>query len=199
MDTCCKVGRGIARYGLDGYDAELAAAWTRERDPRSTRELARAFDVRLLRAAMREAGMDPLDGDAANYYRLLTDGEVTSGARTQARDRLAREGVPVETLESAFVSHQTIYRHLTDCLGARRERGRANPVDDTREATDALRNRLRAVTTERLDRLAGDSLAVTDPTVFVSVSVACESCGRQTPLADLLDSGGCACQADSSA
>jgi len=93
----CKVGRVLARRDLDRHD-EMADRW-RSRDV-SLRSLERELNVALLRAAAREAGVATLDGEVENLYRLLTDDDVTSGTRVQARRRLENEGLDVDAVRS---------------------------------------------------------------------------------------------------
>lgn len=197
----CKVGRGVDAYELDDVNEELISRWCGEgRTRQSLRELADYFNRKLLRAGMGQAGTPPLDGEAANVYRLLTDDDVSSGARTQTRGRLEADGVDVDAIEAQFVSHQTVHSHLTDCLGVTREKDGGD--SGTRRAADrdrirALQSRTEAVTTDALDRLAdGDALALAGFDVFVDVTVLCDSCGRQHDVGALLDAGGCDCQRD---
>lgn len=195
----CKVGRGIEAFELSGLDDELARRWQGDgRDRQSLRELATYFNRELLRAAMDGAGSTPLDGEVANVYRLLTDDDVSSGVRTQTRRRLADAGVPVEDVESQFVSHQTIHTHLTDCLGVSRDEEVADPAERRRADRDrirALQTRTEVVTADTLERLRdADAVDLAEFDVLVDVTVLCGSCGAQYDVADLLDAGGCDCQ-----
>jgi hypothetical protein len=66
---------------------------------------------------MSEAGLNPLDGEAANTYRLLTSDDVTSGERTKVERHLNRAGIDVEQLRSDLVSHQAVHTYLTKHRG----------------------------------------------------------------------------------
>lgn len=198
-DCQCKVGRGLDTFGLEDVNQELVGRWRGDsRDRQSLRELSEYFNRQLLAAELERAGNVPLDGEAANIYRLLTDEEVSSGVRTQTRRRLQAAGVDVELTERQFVSHQTIHSHLTDCLDVSRE---ADPPDpDARRDTDrdrirALQRRTEAVTVDALDRLVeDDALALEAFDVLIDVTVLCDNCGRQHDVGDLLAAGGCACR-----
>jgi hypothetical protein len=80
-----KVGRLIAEYDLTGTGAELERYWTGDgTERRSLRKLVDHFNRKILRQRMDDAGMNPLDGEVANTFRLLTADDVTSGTRSQA-------------------------------------------------------------------------------------------------------------------
>lgn len=188
------MGRTLAEWDLDLGD-EMGRRWSEGEV--SLRSLEREINVAVLRAAAREAGMAPIDGEAENFYRVLTDEGVTSGTRIQARHRLENAGVDVEALESAFVSHQTVYNHLTGCLGVERD-------DGDRDPTTALEDRVRPMQT-RMEAVASDVVAglrsngevvVGDFDVFVDVSVACNDCGTRRELGEFVDERGCDCDPD---
>jgi hypothetical protein len=193
-ECTCKVGRAAATAGLD-LDRELLARWTGE-DRQSTRDLADWFNRQLLATAVTEAGLSTNDGEIANYYRLLTDDDVTSGDRTETRGELERAGVAVDALDEQFVSHQTIHSHLTDCLGGSlSEPTPSERLEDAKTTVGRLQSRTEAVTADTIGRLAdNDALAIGSSDVVVSVQVACTECNRQYPARELFDRGGCHCQ-----
>lgn len=199
----CKVGRGIDAYGLSTMNDELARLWRGEGGNRcSLRDLATVFNERVLDAALADAGVSRMDGEVSNLYRLLTDSDVSTGVRTETRQKLEADGVSVSTVEDHFVSHQTVHTHLTECLGISREDTSDTPEERRRSDRDrirALQHRTEAVTTDALDRLReSDALAVEGFDVFVDVTVLCDDCGRQSDIGELLDAGGCPCQSDTS-
>jgi len=176
-------------------DDELVEYWTTDADGRaSVRELTRQFNERTLEAAMTAAGMAALDGEVENTYRLLEDEEVSSGMRTQTKHRLERAGVDIESVEADFVSHQTLYTHLTDCLDAACDDHGEDRVKRERTRLRTLRNRTVAVAEDAVARLEDDDLALDDFDVFVEVSVVCDDCGALHDFETLLDRGGCGCQ-----
>jgi len=199
--SCCKLGRVSDEYEFDGLDAELVTAWTGDGEPSSLRDLAALVNTRLVRAAMTAAADTPLDGEPANVYRLLTDDDVSSGVRVDARNRLEARGVDVDALESRFVSHQTVHTHLTDCLGVSKDAsGTAAPLAETeRRRVRTLQSRAEAVSSDAVERLRdrGD-LALDEFSAVVDVAVRCGECGRRHEFGALLDAGGCQCQLDGS-
>lgn len=192
----CKLGRVEDRYDLRGLDDELVRRWTGEADERySTRRLATYVNESILGVAFERAGITYRDGEIENTYRLLTDDDVSSGARVQTRAELERDSVPVERVESDFVSHQTVYNHLTGCLGASID----EPSDDERlergrDRLGALQNRTVAVATDTIDQLArNDVLRIGEHNVLVTVTITCEDCNGQFTVRELFERGGCNC------
>ncbi|WP_290815070.1 rod-determining factor RdfA [Halovivax sp.] len=196
----CKIGRAAGRYGLTALDDDLVRRWTRTAGDRfSTRQLARYVNESILRVAMERADVRYRDGEVENVYRLLTDDGVSSGTRVETRTNLERDGVPVERVESDFVSHQTVHNHLTGCLGA----SLAEPSDEERrrrgvDRLGALRSRTAAVTSDTIDQLErADLLSIGEYNVLVTVSIACENCHGQFTARTLLERGGCHCDGSS--
>ncbi|WP_122088429.1 rod-determining factor RdfA [Halalkalicoccus subterraneus] len=195
-----KVGRVIEEYGLEGFGEELEARWTGERGEQSSlRALADLFNRRVLEAALSEAGVRSLDGEVENRYRLLTDDDVSAGMREQTRRELDRAGVPIEEVESDFVSHQSIYTYLTQ----HREATHPSSVEPTPEERrqreldkiGALITRTTVVTEDSFKRLAStEALSTGISDVFVDVQVTCAECGRTSAATTLLEEGGCSCR-----
>jgi len=195
-----KVARLIAAYDLgDSFGDELERLWTAEgQERRSLRDLADRFNRSLLESAMAEAGASTVGGEVDNLYRLLTDDDVSSGMRTEARSRLEREGVDVDQLETDFVTYQAIRSYLTDYRDATYERSDGRQVDTVLDTVGRLRARLRSVTEDRLERLRDtDRITLGDFRLFVDVDVLCEECGGQYGVVDLLERGGCDCDSES--
>jgi hypothetical protein len=194
---CCKVGAVVEAYGLGGLDATLCERWTAATNRSSVRELADHVNRRILETALRGSQEGTLDGEVENYYRLLSDEDVSRGMRTEARGRLHERGIDVDTVEGDFVSHQTVYRHLTDCLGVERDdrpADGANAVRDGLGTIRALQRRTEAVTQSTFERLARDDhVEVGEVDVLVDVVVTCRSCGEQLPLSESLTDYACRC------
>lgn len=196
--TCdCKIGAVAERHGLEGISTDLEVLWTEEGDERySLRELAEHFNQRVLEAAMLDAGMNPLEGEVANAYRLLTGDESGAGHKVQAEHRLGYEGVPVDEIRDDFVTHQTVYRHLKNCLEAEYERD-TDPADRLErdvERIESFQSRIGIVVDEIVDRLRGaDLFDIGTPATYVDVRIRCEDCGEVYSPRDLLDREGCAC------
>ncbi|MBB6646832.1 rod-determining factor RdfA [Halobellus ruber] len=196
--TRSKVGRLIDEYGMTGLGQELEARWLgRGHEEQSLRSLADWFNERLLGRRLAAAGHDPLDGEAANLYRLLSDADVTAGSRVDAEATLEEYGIDVETLRREFVSHQAIHTYLTDFRGASKDRSAGDRSESVRGTIQRLRSRLVAVAENNLDHLrsVGD-LTIGEFTVLLEVQVLCEDCGASYPITELIDRGGCDCASD---
>lgn len=198
--TRSKVSRIIEEYDLDDLDDELVSRWTGEGDDRfSLRDLETYVNQRVLRAAMRDAGLDPLMGEVENLYDLLGDDDASEADRIEARARLEREGVDVDEVQKDFVSHQSIHTYLKQELDATYHRSDSpgERVDRARDTVLSLQNRTQAVTTGTLETLRNaEVVGLEGFDVFVDIRVACEECGRYHEFDELLDQGGCDCQLD---
>ena len=190
-----KVGRVIEEYDLDGQGAWLEAHWTGDGVERqSLRDLADAFNRRVLKATMQEAGMDSLETDVESAYRLLTDDDASSGARVELRNRLEWNGIDIEAVESDFVSHQAIHTYLREVRDAEREEPDIDPCEKELETIERLQGRTQVVTEDSLERLAKQGELTLDGfDVLVDIRVVCDRCGSQYQVADLLTQGGCDC------
>ena len=192
-----KVARLIDEYDLTTIGADLEAAWLGESGERqSLRALADRFNRALVLAAMGDAEMDFVDGEARNYYRLLTDDSVSAGTRVEAENRLEQAGIDVAALTDSFVSYQAIRHYLTEVRGASYEADSdAASVDTERSVLDRLQSRVERVVRDTLDRLRNSGrLTLGEYRVFVSVDVLCSDCGAQYSVGELLDRGRCDCQ-----
>lgn len=193
-----KVGRLIDRYELPGIGDELVEQWTRDDDRMSLRDLVDYFNESLVTRVLERNSASALDGEAANYYRLLTADDVSSGSRVQAKNRLERRGVDVEELTADFVSRQAIHTYLTKD----RETTYEEPPQSEEERIDArletigrIRNRLASVAERaigELDLSSHDSAG--EPRVSVLVQVQCTECGGQSSITDYLSDNGCECR-----
>lgn len=193
-----KVANLIEKYDLTGLGDELERLWTRDEDRYSLRQLSDHFNNRLLRSALEAEGAGSLDGEIENFYRLLTDDDVTSGTYLQARSRIERHGVDVDALESDFVSYQAIRTYLRKQRNADapdESRSPAEQRDAKRETIQRLVGRLTSVTEKSLRELvSGDLITLGDFTVIVTVRVHCSDCDVQRSVTDLIESGGCQCE-----
>ncbi|MCO8268719.1 rod-determining factor RdfA [Haloferax prahovense] len=196
-----KIERIADRYGLDGLGDDLVDAWLGEgRERRSLRELEADVNKRLIRAALDQAGAHVLDGEAENFYRLLTSDDVTAGSRTDARNTLRERGVDIDQLESDIISYQSVYNYLKRHRNVERE-----DDEDGQSATESglatirkLRSRLRTVTIDVIDRLVkAEAVFIGTYEVEVDIRVTCTDCDTRMTPTTLLNSGHCDCEHES--
>ncbi|MFC7202626.1 rod-determining factor RdfA [Haloferax namakaokahaiae] len=194
-----KIERIADRYELSGLGDDVVAAWLgADRGQKSLRELEVEVNKRLIQAALDQAGAHVLDGEADNYYRLLTDDDVSAGSRTEARNALREKGVDVEQLEADIISYQSVYNYLKRHRNVERESpdDEQNAVESGLSTIRKLRSRLRTVTIDVIDRLIkANQVSIGSYEVDVDIRVTCTDCEtRLTPTA-LLSSGHCNCDA----
>ncbi|WP_435320497.1 rod-determining factor RdfA [Haloarchaeobius sp. TZWSO28] len=190
-----KVGRVIESYGLDTLGDDLERLWTTDGDDQySLRELADYFNLEVLQAALEREGIYLSDPELETKYELLTGDDVGPSARTQAARSLERDGVDVDDVTGDFVSHQAIYRYLTNFRGASHEKEARDPVESATQAIQRLKSRTTAVADSNLERLDdGGHLSVAEFEILVDVTVLCTDCGRSSDFGELLEHGGCPC------
>jgi hypothetical protein len=193
-----KVTRLINKYDLNGIGAEMERFWTADSgDRKSLRELAAFFNQRLLKTAMAAEGLETLDGEVENIYRLLSDNEVREADRMRTRRRLEREGVDVDELTSDFVTYQAIRSYLKDVRGAEYTPNDRDPLEREAENFQKIRGRTVSITEGKLEQLrSSDQLDLGTFRTFVENSVVCEDCGTRYEVAELLDRGRCECGSD---
>ena len=190
-----KVEQLIEKHDLDGIGDRLERRWTANGEERkSLRDLADEFNRELLRVAMINAEMQPLDGDIENMYRLLTDDDVSTADRTRAKRRLDRGDFDVDQLQQEFVTYQAIRTYLREHRGASYSGGTKDRTQSEKEHIQRLRGRVQSVTNSKLSQLRrnGD-IDLGSFRTLVEVNVLCEDCGTQYAVETLLENGGCEC------
>lgn len=191
-----KVARVIRKYDLEGLGAELEELWTRGDDRYSLRDLATEFNRRVLHAALRNAGQSVTRHDVDHLHSVLTDEDVSEGARIQKRRELERDGVDVEAVERDFVTHQTIHTYLREFRNAEHEKSSMDPIERARQTIERLRSRSAAVTEQTVDRLnESGHVEGGDLETYVEIRVHCDACGTDRDITSFLDEGGCDCTA----
>ena len=189
-----KVARLIDDYDLNGIGEEMARRWTAEDDRWSLRDLADHFNQAVLEAAMQAEGMQLLDGEVENTYRLLTDEDVGEADRTRVRRRLERDGIEVDDLVDNFVTYQAIRTFLVKYQGAEYTKDETEPLERETTNIQQLRGRVDSVTAGKLEQLRNSGeLTLGEFRTLVDVRIVCEDCNAQYDVVELLENGGCDC------
>jgi hypothetical protein len=189
-----KVARLIEEYELEGLGAEMERLWTDDEDRRSLRDLATRFNQELLARTLEEAGVQQLDGEVENTYRLLTADDVGGADRTRVRRRLEREGVDLDALLDDFVTYQAVRTYLRSHREAEYTPAETDPIERETRNLQRLRGRIDTVTEGKLEQLReDDQITLGEFRTIVDVRVICEDCGGQFDVVDLLADGGCDC------
>jgi hypothetical protein len=190
-----KLERVCEEYDLPNLGDELEDRWTRPTEERdSLRELADIVNRRVLEAAMSSSDLELVDGMVANYYRLLTDDDVSRGDKVEVETLLKQNGVDVESVLADFVSHQTVHNYLTEEREASFTIPETDPQETDLQSIARLRNRIEGVVDDKVGRRrdAGD-IQIESYEVLVNVSIICDRCGRESSIETLLTQGGCNC------
>lgn len=186
----------IEKYDLEDLGEDLERMWVVD-ETHSLRELAEEVNVRIVRTVLRRAGVDLLDGEARNYYRLLREEDPDSSIRVDAVRRLERNGVDVAELETDFVTYQSVRTFLNSERNISYERDDPAPEARRRQALDRLRTvqgRYQSVAKSTLSELENNqSLDIGAHEVSVSATVFCKDCGRPFDIDELLTQGSCNC------
>lgn len=195
-----KVARLLEKYSLGAQLGEkLENEWTGQAGERkSLRDLATMFNERLLEAAMIQAGESPLEGEVRNLYKLLTEDDVTSGSRTEARQRLEHQGIDIEQLQRDFVTYQAIRSYLKNVRNTEYNADTdGNTSQRSLDSVRKLQSKLETVANSNLNQLdkrgeihVGEYLLSSELTVF------CQDCGRQFTYDEIVKDGGCECESD---
>lgn len=142
---------------------------------------------------MTDAGMQSIDGEADNTYRLLTESDVSEGAHVECRRRLERAGIDVEELTDEFVTYQAIRTYLKDIREAEYEQSRASP-DTVQQRIQRLAGRTATVAESQIEQLqTNGAVDVGSFRMLVDVQLYCEEYHTQYDVADFLERGGCEC------
>ena len=192
-----KVARLIEGDGLAGVGDELAARWTGDGvDRLSLRDCATLFNKRLLDARLRAAGGNALAAEVDGTYERLTGDDVTTGVRTETRNRLRQRGVDVDRLERDFVSYQAVRSYLTEYHDAEYDGpSDTEKIEKDAESIQRLLTRTHTVTEERIEALRDTGrIDVGTFEVLVDAQVLCQSCGSQYAVSEFLAQSGCGCQ-----
>lgn len=198
VDTRYKVGHVLQEYGLSDLHNELPSLWTGgpTEEAMSLRSLAEKINIELIHRELQRTGVNPVEGEAENVYRLLTQSSVSAGVETQLRNKLDRRGIDLDQLESDFVTHQAVYNYLSDVFEISKESDTdQNPIQKHEERINKLQNRTIAVLENSLQELqSSDEIYVGSADVLVNVEVYCQECGNQYSYSELLQNRGCSCR-----
>jgi hypothetical protein len=191
-DCSCKVGRIVAEYEVPNVDARLVDRW---QSGTSVRRLAEELNKNVVAAELDAANVGHVEWSRSPVYEALHTDDLSDAEEIDIRRELDRAGVDVEQLSSDLVSHQSVYRHLTQCLDA--SKGDDRTPDERRETAKdtvhALQQRTEIVTESTLEGL--QSAGVTDlgeTEVLVDLTVLCRDCGRSMDFESAVDDG-CDC------
>lgn len=195
----CKLCRVLDERGLADYDERMLAQWRGETGPRKGyRTLATEFNTMLLRREMDRAGVSTLGDEAESKYSRLT-GDNEAVAR-EVREVLRGEGIPIDDLETDFVSYGAVRTHIKSCLKSDYNPETSSDKSDwERTAIDIARSTAKEKTTEAVGALVSSgSLEIGGkPSIDVDISVECSACHARIPVERAIRRGYvCQCASD---
>jgi DNA-binding transcriptional ArsR family regulator len=185
----------LSEWEMEGYEPRMLEEWKGERGARKGyRTLAREIDIRLLRREMDRAGVTTLADEAESRYDRLTGDDETVARET--RELLRNEGVPIDALESDFVSYATVRTHLRECLDAEYE---AEPSSGrwVEESIRIAKGTAQSKVEEAVKALVNrdDLEAGGNVDVEIDVMVTCTACQSRIPIDRAIRRGAvCSCQ-----
>lgn len=193
-DSCgCKVGRVTREYEVPNADSRIVDEW---QSGTSVRQLARELNEDLIESGLAGANLGTVEWSLSPVYEALHTDELSEAEAIEIRRELDRAGVDVERLSSDLVSHQTVYRHLTQCLDASRSDDRTPEQrrETARDTVYALQQRTELVTESTIETLLSAGVAALgDPEVVVDMQVVCGDCGRSLDFETAITDG-CDCR-----
>ncbi|MDV7351219.1 hypothetical protein R3751_15745 [Halorubrum distributum] len=182
-----KIIRVIDKYDLDGIGDEMVAEWTKpESTRRSCRELAEFFNIRVLDAALREAG-------------IIWDRSLVEECAAIIKDRdksltgfdLDSRGVDIDEVGEDMVSYQSIYTYLTEYRDTEYER----EINDLHSRVKSLRQietKAETIVTGIISQsVSHNQVHGAEPQIEVTTECICETCGSNTEMSVYLQNGGC--------
>ncbi|QZA88266.1 hypothetical protein K0C01_10820 [Salinarchaeum sp. IM2453] len=202
MSDRCKVCNAIEKYGLSGFDEKLINKRTVEE--MSLRDLTDYTNKEILRVGLSDStiqstaniyGSLPGNNAVETIYQLLHDKDGTADQRARIRTQLQQEDIDIGSIESDWVTHPTIRKHLQECLDVDTSRTVEITISDGVDTIEWGRTRCRGVVDQTIQRLmSADKLDIDSPRVTVDIQITCEQCNRTYRPDELLESGTCDCQ-----
>lgn len=197
--ACCKVTSTARDYDVSDAVSELT---TRRREGDSLRELATYFNTRVTERALEEADIHSgqsvhaaLIGEelASTVYQILRTNDGSDIRRAELRARLREEGVDVDALENAFVSHVTVRTHLQECVNVQPKETAAD-FEKTVNTVRWAHTRAENIIQNTLDSaVSAGEIETGGLETEVLVRATCEHCGDTFYLEELLDERRCSC------
>ena len=190
--NCCKVGRIAHEDDIEEWTADLVSDW---QDGTSLRSLANRFNKRVIDVALDNAASTQSEWIREPIYDLFLGGTTDQSNEIEIRRELQRAELDVDGLKSDLISHQTLYRHFTQCLDESKDTSRSSSarLESARDTIFSLQRRTQQVTESTISNLRqAEIVDIGDSDVIVDIQVVCEKCGRSMDVETTL-SEGCDC------
>lgn len=189
-DACCKVERVTAAYHLGGVDYELRR---RYQDGDATlHELADYLNDRITTVAL-DAVDNPVDTEPSTVRAALEgDESIQATRRDDIRATLAGQ-LDTGLLTRAYVSHETVRRHLNEHLDVSTSQGGFETFEELTEALESYQRQYENGVRSALERASEKGLIEGGEFRVFSTRVECQRCSETYRLRELFDARGCDC------
>ena len=161
----------------------LAARWLGQAEfpETSTRDLVRWFNLSLVREALVQNGVPVQEHEITNVYDTLTDDKYED-QRWSVRSSLEYDGIDPDELVDDFISTSSMYRHLTDCLEAEKDRKKAE-TDWENTNIEFAKEKAAKHIKKALNSLGnkGEIQRAGEADVEVEVFLSCPDCSTSVP------------------
>lgn len=189
-----KVGRVIDKHGLHDFHDRLPALWLGEEGypQTSVRRLAELTNIKIIHSHLEDAIDNPIEGEAEDILNRLKSDNVNK--RTGQEQRLRDLGIDPEDLKSEFVSHQSMYRYLTEALDVEKEDESSSTKEEIIDSLYNLNEKQKIIIENKLRTLVNmDELDVDPDDIDVSITASqnCPECYEQHNVVEFAKNGGC--------
>jgi len=178
---------------FDSVDNYLVTRWCGLGDVQKTglRPLTDWFNKRVLKSVYSRQKRHCIASHVGSDYNLLH-----SSSKNQRSDRqvlltdLHQDGIDGEAVSNDFVSTTTLYRHLINCLGAKKEREKSDTEWELNQVSyicDRANNDFKNVLTslDNKERITGAADVDTNTTLYLK----CPQCSREVSFERAIDQG----------
>lgn len=168
----------LDQYDMGRYEERLVDQWQTDGPGRKGyRQLAKWFNVLLLRREMDRAGLSTLGDEPESKYQRLQSGEPIA---EEVAAELANQGVPIDQIRDDFVSYGVIRTHLKDCLN---EEISLSSGEWELEAIEIAQGHAKQKISEAVRSLRNkeDLKAGGKTHVSVAAEIECEACHTRVP------------------
>jgi hypothetical protein len=190
-NACCKVQRVTEAYRLIGIDNELQRRY--ESENATLHELADYLNNRITAVAL--AALDNPTNTEPATVRAALDGEdsIPATRRDDLRAILAGQ-LNIDLLTDAYVSHETIRRHLNDHLDISTSKGGFDTFEEFQETLRSYQYQYENGVHSALKRACKKGLINGGNYNIFNTRVECQHCSETYRLHELLKNRGCSCQ-----
>jgi len=197
--SCCKVGEVTNRYQIrhptnfDSVNNYLVTRWCGLDGLQKTglRPLVDWFNKSVLESVYFRQDRHQIDSHIDSDYQILHSvSEEQHSDRQVLLDDLRQDGIDGEAVSNDFVSTTTLYRHLTNCLNAEKEREKSHCDWERKQVShirDRTNNDLQNVLTslDNKERIIGAADVDTSVTLYLK----CPVCTREVCFKQAIHQG----------